>query len=145
VDTPYVWELHIRYHTLNLGFRTRIAGETDFPCIYDSRVGMGRTYASVYAAVNYGSWLDAVKKGRSYVSDGRAHLMNLTVGGVHIGDTASELRLPPGSNVPVTLLAAAYLPEHPNKSLHELPYDEQPYWNVERARIGDSRGDCGEW
>jgi hypothetical protein len=31
------------------------------------------------------------------------------------------------------------LPEHPNKSLHQLPYDEQPYWDVERARIGDSR------
>jgi len=139
VDTPYVWELNIWYHTLNLGFRTRIAGETDFPCIYDSRVGMGRTYASVSGAVSYGNWLDAVKRGRSYVSDGRAHLMNLTVGGVHIGDTESELRLLAGSRVPVTLVAAAYLPEHPNKSLHELPYDEQPYWNVERARIGDSR------
>jgi hypothetical protein len=139
VDTPYVWELNIWYHTLNLGFRTRIAGETDFPCIYDSRVGMGRTYASVSGAVSYGNWLDAVKRGRSYVSDGRAHLMNLTVDGVHIGDTDSELRLPAGSKVPVTLLAAAYLPEHPNRSLHELPYDEQPYWNVERARIGDSR------
>jgi hypothetical protein len=139
VDTPYVWELNIWYHTLNLGFRTRIAGETDFPCIYDSRVGMGRTYASVSGAVSYGSWLDAVRRGRSYVSDGRAHLMNLTVGGVHIGDTDGELRLPAGSRVPVTLLVAAYLPEHPNKSLHELPYDEQPYWNVERARIGDSR------
>jgi hypothetical protein len=139
VDTPYVWELNIWYHTLNLGFRTRIAGETDFPCIYDSRVGMGRTYASVSGAVSYGNWLDAVKRGRSYVSDGRAHLMNLTVGRVHIGETDSELRLPAGSRVPVTLVAAAYLPEHPNKSLHELPYDEQPYWNVERARIGDSR------
>jgi hypothetical protein len=139
VDTPYVWELNIWYHTLNLGFRTRIAGETDFPCIYDSRVGMGRTYASVSGTVSYGNWLNAVKKGRSYVSDGRAHLMNLTVGGVHIGDTDGELRLPAGSKVPVTLLVAAYLPEHPNKSLHELPYDEQPYWNVERARIGDSR------
>ena len=45
VDTPYIWELNIWYHTLNVGFRTRIAGETDFPCIYDGRVGMGRTYA----------------------------------------------------------------------------------------------------
>jgi hypothetical protein len=140
VDTPYVWELNIWYHTLNLGFRTRIAGETDFPCIYDSRVGMGRTYASVSGgAISYGKWLDAVKRGRSYVSDGRAHLMNLTVAGVHIGEADSELRLPTGSKVPLTLLAAAYLPEHPNKSLHELPYDQQPYWNVERARIGDSR------
>ena len=47
VDTPYVWELNIWYHTLNVGFRTRIAGETDFPCIYDGRVGIGRTYAKL--------------------------------------------------------------------------------------------------
>ena len=43
VDTPYVWELNIWYHTLNVGFRTRISGETDFPCIYDGRVETGRT------------------------------------------------------------------------------------------------------
>ncbi len=41
VDTPYAWELNIWYHTLNAGFRTRLSGETDFPCIYDERVGLG--------------------------------------------------------------------------------------------------------
>ena len=43
-DTPYVWELSIWYHTLNVGFRTKIAGETDFPCIDDARVGEARSY-----------------------------------------------------------------------------------------------------
>ncbi len=47
VDTPHVWELNVWYHTLNLGFRTRISGETDFPCIYDERVGLGRSYTEV--------------------------------------------------------------------------------------------------
>ena len=139
VDTPYVWELNIWYHTLNVGFRTRIAGETDFPCIYDGRVGMGRTYASVSAPISYSGWLDALKAGRSYVSDGKTHLMNFTVGGVHVGQGDSELHLPTGSEVGASLMAAAYLPEHPDKSLHELPYDQQPYWDIERARIGDSR------
>ena len=139
VDTPYVWELNIWYHTLNLGFRTRIAGETDFPCIYDSRVGMGRTYASVSAPISYSKWLDALKAGRSYVSEGKTHLMNFTVGGVLVGEGNSELQLASGSKVSVTLQAAAYLPERPDKPLHELPYDKQPYWDVERARIGDSR------
>lgn len=139
VDTPYVWELNIWYHTLNLGFRTRIAGETDFPCIYDTRVGMGRTYASSSPPVSYSGWLDALKAGRSYVSDGKTHLMNFTVGGVHVGEGNSELHLPAASKVAVSLMAAAYLPEHPDKSLHELPYDQKPYWDIERARIGDSR------
>jgi len=139
VDTPYVWELNIWYHTLNVGFRTRIAGETDFPCIYDSRVGMGRTYASVSAPVSYSKWLDALKNGRSYVSDGKTHLMNFTVGGVRVGEENSEVRLPSGSKVAVSVLAAAYLPIHPEKSVRHLSYDEKPYWDVERARIGDSR------
>ena len=44
VDTPWPWELNMWYHTLNVGFRTRISGETDFPCIYGERVGLGRSY-----------------------------------------------------------------------------------------------------
>jgi len=44
VDTLYAWELNIWYHTLNVGYRTRISGETDFPCIYGERVGLGRVY-----------------------------------------------------------------------------------------------------
>ena len=139
VDTPYVWELNIWYHTLNLGFRTRIAGETDFPCIYDARVRMGRTYASVSGPVSYRGWLAALKAGRSYVSDGKTHLMNFTVGGLHVGEGDSELRLPAASKVAVSVMAAAYLPEHPDKSLHDLPYDQKPYWDAERARIGGSR------
>ncbi len=47
VDTPAVWELNIWYHTLNCGFRCRISGETDFPCIYGERVGIGRSYVHV--------------------------------------------------------------------------------------------------
>ncbi len=38
VDTPAIWELNIWYHTLNCGFRSRISGETDFPCIYGERL-----------------------------------------------------------------------------------------------------------
>ena len=70
-DTPYVWELNIWYHTLNAGFRTRISGETDFPCISDDRVGLARSYAKVDGPLTYRKWLDAVRDGRSYVSDGK--------------------------------------------------------------------------
>ncbi len=77
VDTPWPWELNIWYHTLNLGFRTRISGETDFPCIYDDRVGLGRTYTKL-DRLTYRGWLDALRAGRSYVSDGLSHLMDFT-------------------------------------------------------------------
>src|SRR5690606_3383692 len=47
VDTPNTWELNIWYHTLNAGFRTRASGETDFPCIYGEKVGLGRSYVKL--------------------------------------------------------------------------------------------------
>ena len=91
-DTPSVWELNIWYHTLNAGFRTRISGETDFPCITDDRVGLARSYAKVDGPLTYRKWIDAVRDGRSYVSDGKSHLMDFSVNGVDGGTGASEVR-----------------------------------------------------
>ncbi|HTB10196.1 MAG TPA: CehA/McbA family metallohydrolase [Bryobacteraceae bacterium] len=137
VDTPYVWELNIWYHTLNVGFRTRIAGETDFPCIYDGRVGIGRTYAKLSGELSYAAWLDSLKAGRSYVSDGKTHLMDFRVNGTEVG--GSDVRLAAPGTVKVTVNAAAYLPVIPNEEIRGLPYDQKPYWDVERARSGNTR------
>ncbi|HKA02342.1 MAG TPA: CehA/McbA family metallohydrolase, partial [Candidatus Solibacter sp.] len=134
-DTPYTWELNIWYHTLNVGFRTRIAGETDFPCIYDGRVGMGRTYAKL-DGLTYTGWLAGLQAGRSYVSDGKTHLMDLKVNGVAAG---GDVKLNGASNVTVTLTAASYLPVKPNEAIRGLRVDQKPHWDVERARIGDTR------
>ena len=84
-DTPYVWELNIWYHTLNVGFRTRISGETDLPCITDDRVGLARSYAKRHGPLTYRRWIDAVQAGRSYVSDGKSHLLDFSVNGMAIG------------------------------------------------------------
>jgi hypothetical protein len=139
VDTPYVWELNIWYHTLNVGFRTRISGETDFPCIYDGKVGLGRTYAKVDGALSYEGWLRSLQAGHSYVSDGKSHLMDFRVNGVDAGVNAGDLKLNTPGTATVTLTAAAYLPVKPNESIRSSPYDQKPYWDVERARIGDTR------
>lgn len=139
VDTPYAWELNIWYHTLNVGFRTRIAGETDFPCIYDGRVGIGRTYAKLDGALTYSDWLDSLQSGRSYVSDGKTHLMDFRVNGTEVGTNGSEVKLGSPGTVKITMKAAAYLPTIPDEKIRKLPYDEKPYWDIERARIGDSR------
>ncbi|HYY72097.1 MAG TPA: CehA/McbA family metallohydrolase, partial [Candidatus Bathyarchaeia archaeon] len=109
MDTPYVWELNIWYQTLNVGFRTRVSGETDFPCITDSRVGQGRVYAKVDGELTYGKWLESVRGGRSYVSDGRSHLMDFRVNGVEVGTRSSEIQMGAAGSVHVTLKAAAYL------------------------------------
>jgi hypothetical protein len=139
MDTPYVWELNIWYHTLNVGFRTRISGETDFPCITDTRVGQGRVYAKVDGTLTYAQWLDSLRDGRSYVSDGRSHLMNFALNGTEVGTADSEVHLDSPSRVQVALKVAAYLDPVPDEKIRVSPYYEQPYWTIERARIGNTR------
>jgi hypothetical protein len=139
VDTPYAWELNIWYHTLNVGFRTRIAGETDFPCIYDERVGLGRSYTKIDGGLSYSGWLQALKAGRSYVSDGKSHLMDFQVNGTSVGAGSSEVQLSDPTKIHATVKVAAYLDPLPNEAIQKQRYDEKPYWDIERARIGDTR------
>ncbi|HEY7502253.1 MAG TPA: CehA/McbA family metallohydrolase [Vicinamibacterales bacterium] len=138
-DTPYVWELNIWYHVLNVGFRTRISGETDFPCITDDRVGLSRSYCRVAGPLTYRKFIDAIKTGRNYVSDGRSHLMNFRVNDVEGGTGESEIKLDRPGRVTVTLQAAARLEEKAIDAIRQKGYDEQPFWDLERARIGDRR------
>ena len=79
------------YHTLNCGFRTRISGETDFPCIYGERVGLGRSYVKHDGKLDYDDWCEGIRQGRNYVSDGRSHLMDFKVNDVAMGEQGSEL------------------------------------------------------
>lgn len=139
VDTPAIWELNIWYHTLNLGFRTRISGETDFPCIYDNRVGMGRSYVKLDNGLNFEDWLKGMQAGRSYVSDGFSHLMDFRVNDRQVGVDGSELDLSKPATVHAEVRVAAWLDPLPNEALRNKPWDQKPYWNIERARIGDTR------
>jgi hypothetical protein len=145
VDTPAVWELNIWYHTLNCGFRTRISGETDFPCIYGERVGLGRIYVKMPAGpLNFDAWVAGLRDGRSYVGDGKSHLLDFTVGGVPVGEETatgeiSQLNLETPRTVTITARVAARLDETPNPDLQNRPLDQQPYWDIERARIAEER------
>ena len=139
VDTPYVWELNMWYQTLNCGYRTRISGETDFPCIYGQRVGMGRSYVKQDGKLDFDNWVEQIRKGRCYVSDGMSHLIDFKANDVALGENDSELRLDTPATVHLTAKVAARLTEQPDPALHDLSYDQQPYWNLERARIGNSR------
>ena len=139
VDTPYVWELNIWYHTLNVGFRTRISGETDFPCIYGEKVGLGRSYVKLPAKWTYEDWCEGIRAGRNYVSDGKSHIMDFKAEAVSVGENSSELKLAAPGNVRLSAKVAAYLNTQPDPSLRDRPYQQKPYWDVERARIGDTR------
>ena len=149
VDTPPIWELNIWYHTLNCGMTTRISGETDFPCIYGDKVGLGRIYVKQPAdkPVDYDSWVQGLKDGRSYCGDGLSHLLDFAINGFEVGTTgpskkASYIDLKQPGTVKVTCDAAALLAEKPSPQTEKIRskrLDEKPFWHLERSRIGDTR------
>ena len=91
-STAAVW-----YRLLNCGFHLPTAAGTDAMANYASLrgpVGLNRVYASVPAGpLNIGVWLDAVKRGRTFATNGP--LLGFSLGGKQVGD---ELRLPAGEN-----------------------------------------------
>ena len=139
VDTPYTAELNIWYHTLNCGYRTRISGETDFPCIYGERVGLGRSYVKVKGLLTYDAWCQGVSEGRCYVGDGRSHLMDFKLGDHSIGEGQAELSLDAPGKLKATVNVAALLAEQPLPGMQNLGVEQKPYWHIERARLGNSR------
>ena len=139
VDTPFPWELNIWYHTLNAGFRTRISGETDFPCIYGERVGLGRSYVKLEGELRYEDWCEGIRAGRNYVSDGWSHLLDFRLGDVAMGEQGSELRLNSPAKVKAQVRVAARLNEKADPAIKNRKFSQQPYWHIERARIDGSR------
>ena len=87
MDTRRIQEWNTWYHLLNCGFPLKVSGETDFPCMSSRRVGKGRVYVHLgsEAELNFSEWCRGLAEGRSYVSDGYAHLPQFTVNGVSSG------------------------------------------------------------
>ena len=91
-STANVW-----YRLLNCGFHLPTAAGTDAMANFASLrgpVGLNRVYASVPAGpLNIGNWLDALKRGRTFATNGP--LLGFSLGGQQLGD---ELHLPTGEN-----------------------------------------------
>ena len=130
VDTPWPWELNIWYHVLNVGFRTRISGETDFP-VHLRRPRRPRANlreagaADVRQLVGGDSQRPQLRVGRSEPPDGLRRGRR----GVGTRDVTSS-----DGRVHVTLNAAALLDETPNTAIAGRNADQKPFWDIERAR-----------
>lgn len=141
-DTPAPFELNMWYHTLNCGFRTRISGETDFPCISDERVGRARIYAELEEGLNFDAYMQAILDGRSYVSDGFSHLIDFSINEQKLGENKSEMKLDKAQNIAIKAKAAAFLEEEQDEIgaiIASLAPYQSPYWHIERSRINTSR------
>lgn len=149
VDTPAIWELNVWYHTLNCGMTSRISGETDFPCIYGDRVGLGRIYVKLDEGqeLNYDNWVEGLRDGRSYCGDGLSHVLDFRVNDVGVGERRSDgsvslLNIDAPQTVNVSFDVTALLEETPTEltqSIRSRRLDDKPYWHVERCRIDETR------
>ena len=149
VDTPAIWELNIWYHTLNCGFRARISGETDFPCIYGDKVGLGRIYVKLdeNQPLDFDTWIEGVKNGRSYVGDGMSHILDFKVNDVAVGEPGSggkvsQLNLSSPGKVKASFEVSAMLQPEPTAEtelVRNSRLDAKPYWHIERSRVDDTR------
>ena len=111
MDTDRVAEWNMWYHTLNCGYRVRVSGETDFPCIYGERVGIGRVHVQVDGKLDWDKWVRGIAEGRSYVTDGTTHLLDLEASAgerrTRLGIEGSELKLAAPGKVQVRCKVAA--------------------------------------
>jgi hypothetical protein len=118
-----------------------LSGETDFPCITDERIGRARTYfKGRKEAADYDSFVEAIKEGKNYVSEGGSHIINFKVNGAEAKN--NEVSLKQQQTISITADVAAWLPEQQPAlfaGIQKRPVTEAPYWNIERARMGNSR------
>jgi hypothetical protein len=138
------FELNAWYHMLNCGFRVVFAGETDYPCIYDERPGVGRSYVRLEKQplddAGYEEWVSSFREGRLYVGDGRGHLLEFTVNGHCSGEHDVVLTEPTAVEIRATV-AARLEPRmtEETEAIRTSARFTRPAWHLERARIGDSR------
>jgi hypothetical protein len=113
MDTGRIQEWNTWYHLLNCGFPLKVSGETDFPCMSSQRVGQGRVYVHLGqgAKLDFVRWCQGLAAGRSYVSDGFAHLPELTVEGVSPGYGDVTLSQPRSVSVIAEVAFAPRTPE----------------------------------
>ncbi|HZX07107.1 CehA/McbA family metallohydrolase, partial [Kribbella sp.] len=132
---------NIWYHLLNVGYRTLMLGETDYPCIYDDGPGVGRTYVQLpeppQGPQALETWLGGLKDRASYFGDGRSHVYDFEVN----GSTDREQSVEAPGTARVTATVAAWLPEQPPAppAAGQPVYSAPVGWHLERSRIGQTR------
>ena len=96
--------LELWYHLLNCGFRLPATAGTDREAPQEP-VGHQRLYVRVNGDFSYSSWIDGLRDGRSFVTNGP--MVRMSVDGQGHG---AELKLPTAKSVTIEADATSYLP-----------------------------------
>lgn len=138
-----VAELNAWYHMLNCGYRLAMVGETDYPCVTGERPGVGRTYVHLDVRptddAGYQKWVRGMQQGHLYCGDGRSHFLDFNVQGQSSG---SEVAISHPVEASVNATVAAWLEPQPTPETEEIRKTKgmgPARWNIENARIGDTR------
>jgi hypothetical protein len=138
-----VYELNSWYHILNAGFDLIMMGETDYPCLFDERVGVGRTYVPSVTAPRGDrgaqTYIAGIRDPRTYFGDGRSHFSQIQL---NAKQSASGWSIAKGESLRVSAVVRAWIDEDPHSqlaSIRHLPPYAGPAWHIERARVGESR------
>ena len=139
-DTNPVAELNAWYHMMNCGFRMAFIGETDYPCITDERMGVGRSYVRLdhrpFGDSGYEAWVRGIAQGRLYCGDGRSHFLDFKVNGLHSGET--DISLEASGALKIQTLVAARLETDPPENMAATNQGLNG-WHLERSRVGTTR------
>jgi hypothetical protein len=103
---------------------------------------MVRSYFKPAGKLSYDNYVAAIKNGRSYVSDGNAHIIGFKANRVEMGVEDSRLDVKGSQTINISARVAANLPAEQDEAgmkIAHSAFDQQPYWNIERARIGKTR------
>jgi len=84
--------IEMYYHYLNCGFRLAASSGSDKMAL-NPPMGSARTYVKTEGPLSYDSWIEGIRKGRTFIST--YPLLEFTVNGKEAGDT---LDLEPGSH-----------------------------------------------
>jgi hypothetical protein len=76
--------IEIYYHYLNCGFRLAASSGSD-KMATNPPMGSARTYVKVDGALTYDSWIDGIRKGRTFIST--SPLLDFSVNGKEAGET----------------------------------------------------------
>jgi hypothetical protein len=107
LNNSYTATVPIWYRLLNCGFRLPPSAGTDcfLNRIFSQLPGGDRVYVHVPGGLSYAGWIDGLRKGRSFVTNGP--MLELTVDGQGLGDV---VRLAGPRTVKVKARARSYFP-----------------------------------